>query len=55
VTWAEDASAFPAAPGWYVIVPHLSERPIVVWWSVLSTQWRIGLQAVRVDRWMGPL
>lgn len=44
----------PTVPGYYAVLPHLSDRPIVVWWSQQTDGWRNGMQRIRIDGWMGP-
>jgi hypothetical protein len=41
--------------GYFLAWLHCSDRPIVIYRGTLSTQWRHGAQAVRVDAWAGPL
>lgn len=54
MTWT-NAKTPPTEPGWYVVRLRCSDRPLVLWWSRLSTQWRAGCQVQRVAAWMGPL
>lgn len=48
------ADTNPTEPGWYACRLRLSDRPVVLWWGV-GQQWRMGLQAVDVRAWAGPL
>lgn len=45
----------PTEPGYYLVWPHLSERPIVLWNGAHMAGWRQGAQALRIDAWAGPL
>jgi hypothetical protein len=54
VTW-QPATATPTVPGWYVVRADLRDRPLVLWWSRLSTQWREGARVVPATEWLGPL
>ncbi len=54
MSW-QPATQNPQAPGWYVVRLHLSDRPVVLWWSTLSTHWRDGMRKVQAVEWMGPL
>lgn len=54
VTW-QPATATPTAPGWYAVRVHLSDRPLVLWWSRLSTRWLSGARQVQAVEWLGPL
>ena len=45
----------PKAQGWYVVRIKHSDRPIVLWWSALSTQWRDGARLANVVEWSGPI
>jgi hypothetical protein len=49
------ATEQPTTPGWYLLARDGSDRPMVCWWSLLSTQWRVGAQLVKPTHWAGPL
>lgn len=51
MTW-NPPDTTPDRPGWYAVVPHLSDRPVVLWWGNTSTCWRTGAQRLQVDGWM---
>lgn len=50
-----DASQPPREPGYYVCWLRLSDRPVVLYWARLSTQWRSGATVMPVVAYMGPL
>ena len=41
--------------GYFLVWLHCSSTPIVIYRSTLSTDWRSGMRAVRVEVWAGPL
>ena len=49
------ATETPTKPGYYVVKLKHSDRPIVLYWSTLSTQWRDGARLAAVVEWSGPL
>jgi len=50
-----DASTKPEITGWYVCWLYLTERPVVLYWGVMSTEWRAGATRMPVVAYMGPL
>jgi hypothetical protein len=51
----QPATDLPRDPGWYVVKVDTSDRPLVLWWSSLSTQWRDGSRLVNAVAWLGPV
>ena len=54
MTW-QPATETPSEPGWYAVRVRMRDRPLVLWWSRLSTQWREGARVVVAEQWLGPL
>lgn len=48
-------TGLPKRAGYYAVYLHLCDRPIVLWWSNKSTEWRNGCVVVSVAGWIGPL
>jgi hypothetical protein len=51
----QPATTEPKAPGWYAVRVYQRDRPIVLWWGLLSTRWLEGARAVQAEQWLGPL
>lgn len=51
----QPADTQPTEPGWYIVAEPHSDRPLVLWWSQLSTGWRHGARLTPVRAWCGPI
>lgn len=45
----------PTEPGYYLVYPRLSNRPLVLWASAQGGDWREGARRLDVVSWAGPL
>lgn len=45
----------PTTSGYFVVWLRLCDRPLVLWRSMKTNEWRNGCMKVEVDAWMGPL
>lgn len=49
------ATTRPTEPGWYVVIERANDRPLALFWSHASRDWRAGARRIDVTHYAGPV